>query len=35
MAYQDTGKHVVAFMTTSYPQIVQKHESPVRPAITA
>ena len=56
MAYQDTGKHVVAFMilalvlsfaalialwamgaipTTSYPQILQKHESPVRQAITA
>lgn len=56
MAYQDTGKHVVAFMilalvlsfaalialwamgaipTTSYPQIVNKHESPARLAITA
>lgn len=56
MAYQDTGRHVVAFMilalvlsfsalialwatgaipTTSYPQIVHKHQSPAQLAITA
>ena len=54
MAYQDTGKHVVAFMilalvlsfaalialwamgaipTTSYPQIIEKQQSPARLAL--